>query len=206
MSGILPFKSEVEVARDSPRVVTLDGDESEAIFNALASDTSREIYRSLYQDPATASELADAVDTSVQNVRYHLEKLEDAGLIDEVDTWYSSRGNEMSVYAAIDEALIVAGDKRRSSELQSLFKSTAGALAVLAGAAVVFHLIAIELYTEEVRPITAETSNEVGIQLVPDAIEVVDFPPGLVAFLGGLVVLTILTTVSYRRIQSTYES
>ncbi len=112
----------------------------------------------------------------------------------------------MSVYAAIDEALIVAGDKRRSSELQSLFKSTAGALAVLAGASVVFHAIAIELYTEEVRPITAETGNEVGIQLVPEAIEVVDFPPGLVAFVGGLVVLAILTTVSYRRIRSTYES
>lgn len=206
MSQILPFKSEVEVSRDSPRVVTLDGDDSEAIFNALASETSREIYRALYQDPATASEVAEKVDTSVQNVRYHLEKLQEAGLIDQVDTWYSSRGNEMSVYAASNEALIVAGDKHRSSELRSLFKSSAGAMAVLAGASVLLHWMAIELYTETMQPVSDQTRDQVGIAMVPEAIDVVNFPPGVLAFLGGFIILAVFTALSYRRIQDKFDS
>lgn len=206
MSQILPFKSEVEVSRESPRVVSLEGDESEAIFNALASATSREIYRSLYEEPATASELAEKVDTSVQNARYHIEKLEKAGLIDEVDTWYSSRGNEMSVYAAINEALIVAGDRHRSSELRSLLKSSAGALVILAAAAITFHVAALETLSETMRPVSANSGNDVDPFMVPDAQEIVNLPPGVIAFIGGLIVITFFSVLSYRRINTKYAT
>lgn len=195
MSRILPFKSEVEVSRDSPRVISLEGEESEAVFSALASDTARAIYRSLYEDPATASDVAEEIDTSVQNVRYHLEKLEDAGLIDEVDTWYSSRGNEMSVYAAVNEALIVAGDRHQQSELRSLFKTSAGALALLAVVSAIVHGLATMYLTD-----TLETqSEEAGIQAeqVTETVDVLTLEPGLLVFLGGLAIIAVFAVARF---------
>jgi len=104
MSSILPIRSEPSTGDDEPRVVDLEGEDADAVFSALSSGTARQIVSSVHDDPKTQSEIADAIDTSVQNVRYHLDKLEDAGLVEVVDTWYSSRGNEMDVYAAADGA------------------------------------------------------------------------------------------------------
>jgi len=53
----------------------------------------------LYEEPQTASDIAKSLDMSVQNAKYHLDKLEEAGLIEIIDIWYSDRGREMNVYA-----------------------------------------------------------------------------------------------------------
>ncbi len=197
MARILPLKSEVEVSRDAPRVIDLEGEESEAVFSALASDTSRSIYRALYEEPATASEIADMIDTSVQNVRYHLEKLEKAGLIDEVDIWYSSRGNEMTVYAASDEALIVAGDKHRSSELRSLFKTSAGALGILLAISFVINALMVEFFTETLRPGSPSRGGYIQVgEADPSVYDVIALDPGLLVFLGGFIMITMFTAYS----------
>lgn len=200
MSQILPFRSEVEVSREAPKVVDLQGEESEAIFSALASETSRAIYRSLYDEPATASDLAERVDTSVQNVRYHLEKLQNAGLIDDVDTWYSSRGNEMTVYAATNEALIVAGDKYQQSELRSLFKSSAGAFGLLVGFSAIVHVLTLEHFTQEAFLPGTHDGSGVAPQDV-QSVEALLVEPGALVFLGGLVLLAVYVAWSYRSIK-----
>jgi predicted transcriptional regulator len=46
----------------------------------------------------------------VQNVSYHVEKMETAGLITSVDTWYSSRGREMDVFAATSQPLVLVSE------------------------------------------------------------------------------------------------
>jgi len=43
----------------------------------------------LYEEPQTASDIAKSLDMSVQNAKYHLDKLEEAGLIEIIDIWYS---------------------------------------------------------------------------------------------------------------------
>ncbi|MDZ5811631.1 winged helix-turn-helix transcriptional regulator, partial [Halorubrum sp. AD140] len=52
-------------------------------------------------------EIAKSVDQSVQNVSYHLERLCDADLIAPIETWYSEKGREMTVYALAIEQLVV---------------------------------------------------------------------------------------------------
>lgn len=111
MSQLLPQKPPVERPDDEARVVELDDDDSESVFSVLSSDVARSILTDLYRNPATQSELADHVDTSIQNVDYHLDKLVMAGLVDVVDQWYSEKGVEMDVYAPTGEPLVlVAGD------------------------------------------------------------------------------------------------
>ena len=132
MARLFPFRSETTAEEGKPRVVDLEGEDADAVFSALSSTTARQIYMRLDEEPGTPSDIAEAIDSSIQNVRYHLENLEDAGLVAVVDTWYSSRGNEMSVYATTDGPLIVTSDKSRAAKLKealSRFISSIGALA-----------------------------------------------------------------------------
>ncbi len=133
MARLFPFRSETNAEDGAPRVVDLEGEDADAVFAALSSTTARRIYAHVDGEPATPSDIAEAVDSSIQNVRYHLEKLEDAGLVQVVDTWYSSRGNEMSVYATTDGPLIVTSDESRATRLKEALSRLLGGVGVLAG-------------------------------------------------------------------------
>ncbi|MFA9425470.1 ArsR/SmtB family transcription factor [Natronorubrum sp. A-ect3] len=133
MARLFPFRSEPDQTEGHPRIVDLEGEDADAVFSALSSTTARRIYARLEDEPGTPSDIADAVDSSIQNVRYHLEKLEDAGLIEVVDTWYSSRGNEMSVYAATDGPLIVTSDESTANRLREALSRFLGGIGILAG-------------------------------------------------------------------------
>jgi len=141
MSSLLPLRSEPSTDEGEPRVVDLDGEEADEVFSALSSSTAREIVATLHEEPRTQSEISDALDTTVQNVRYHLDKLEDAGLVEVVDTWYSSRGNEMSVYAPADGALIVSNDEREASRIRTALSRLLGGVAVVGLASLVVQYV-----------------------------------------------------------------
>lgn len=80
--------------------------DAEGVLKALATETGRQILAVLHEDALPPSEIADAVGTSIQNITYHLTRLEEAGIVEAVDTWYSSRGREMDVYAVTADPLV----------------------------------------------------------------------------------------------------
>ena len=111
VSALLPQKPPVERSEADSQVVSLGDDDSDAVFSVLSSTVARRVLAELYREPATQSELADRVDTSIQNVSYHLDNLADAGLVDIVGEWYSEKGREMDVYAPAGSPLVlVVGD------------------------------------------------------------------------------------------------
>ena len=134
MARLFPLRSEAPRTEGTPRVVDLDGEDADAVFGALSSTTARAIYATLDEQPGTPSDVADAIDSSIQNVRYHLEKLEDAGLVEVIDTWYSSRGNEMSVYGTSNGPLIVTSDGTRAARLKQAVSRYVGGVGILAAA------------------------------------------------------------------------
>ena len=77
------------------RVVEMDDEEAVEIFETLGSETTYLIYKQLHEEPQLPRELASTLDSSIQNIHYHLNKLEDAGLIEPVETWHSQNGVEM---------------------------------------------------------------------------------------------------------------
>ncbi|QCC48201.1 ArsR/SmtB family transcription factor [Halobellus limi] len=110
MSGVLPPEPDRGATEEDGgdlRVLPLDDDEAARLINCLAADTARSTLTALQNDPATASELADGVGTSLQNVRHHLDNLREAGLVRVVDTRYSVKGREMKVYAPTRDSLVV---------------------------------------------------------------------------------------------------
>ena len=120
MSRLFPSLPDATPDDREPRVVGVDDEDADKLIAALGSETAREILTHLHDEPATKSELAAAVDTSLQNVQYHLSKLDGADLVAVVDTTYSEKGREMDVYAAADEPLVLfAGGSEASHGIKS---------------------------------------------------------------------------------------
>lgn len=113
MTELLPDRSPCEGDVD-PEVV--DVDQAGDILDVLSSETARSVLLALYQSAAPVSGLAETVDTSLQNVKYHIERLERAGLVEVVDTRYSSKGNEMDVYAPGRAPLVIFAGQREHEE------------------------------------------------------------------------------------------
>lgn len=132
--SLLPSKPEASPSEDAgPRVIGVDSEDADEVLSALSSETARRLLAEVHDDPAPPSELADRVDTSLQNVQYHLENLEDAGAVEVVDTAYSAKGREMDVYAAADQPLVIfAGGQDEGSMLRTALKRLVGALGALA--------------------------------------------------------------------------
>jgi DNA-binding transcriptional ArsR family regulator len=192
MSQLLPLRTPVERSDTEPRVLDIDDEDADDVLAALSSDTARDVLTAAYEEPRPASELAEAADTSLQNARYHLEKLCDAGLLEVADTWYSERGTEMKVYAPTNGpvAVVAGGDSR----------SVRDALAGLLGAFAVLSVLSLG-----VQWLLARSASGGGVQAAdatgggPGAAGSLTVEPGLLFFLGGLVVLAALWLWAARR-------
>jgi DNA-binding transcriptional ArsR family regulator len=137
MSRLLPSLPDATPEEREPRVVGVDDDEADDLIAALGSETARAILSTLHDRPATKSELADEVDTSLQNVQYHLSRLDEADLVDVVDTAYSEKGREMDVYAAADEPLVLfSGGSEESTGIKTALMRLLGGYGLIGLAAV----------------------------------------------------------------------
>lgn len=204
MSKLLPRKSPVTARPDGPQLVDIDGDAADEVFDALGSRTAREVLTALYEDPRPASELADCVDTSLQNVRYHLEKLREAGLVTVADTWLSARGREMAVYAPASESVVVvAGTDEDRSFLRRALGRLLGALSLLGIASLAFGEVVRWLTRPDSTTVeymaTSDGASGGGTAVGAASAATSSVPPELLFFLGGLFVLAIVAAWRWYR-------
>ena len=173
MSSIFPLRETVSNDdQGGPRLVDLDEETADEVFEALAARTTRQIFLSLHEQPQTASDLAEETDTSVQNVQYHLKKLQDVDLIDDVDTWYSERGSEMNVYAPRDESLVLFAGRDKQRSFRSLFDKVAGVASVLVPGSLLAGWVASRSATDSQEPTVDDISAEGGQQVDTEAVDV----------------------------------
>lgn len=192
--SIFPLRSEPDVDDREPKLVDLAEADAEEVFDALGSETARSLLLELHDQPRPASELAEAVDTSVQNVQYHLTKLEAADLVEAVDTWYSESGSEMTVYAPADESLVLFAGEEPESSLRRLLERLVGVVGVLAVGAVAVALVVGR------RERAGSATGDLAINMTaPPAAPTAAGPDpvvvGLAFFAGGLVALAALFVV-----------
>ncbi|PSQ19125.1 ArsR family transcriptional regulator [Halobacteriales archaeon QS_8_69_26] len=180
-----------------PRVVGLDSEDADELMDALSAATAREVLSALHRDPANPSEVADRVDTSLQNAQYHLGNLEDAGVVEVVDTTYSEKGREMDVYAPADDSLVVfAGDEEDAGGLRNALARFLGGLGLLAAASlVVQRVVAGEWLPSDGGGGGGPTVTDAGTATEGAA----GLPPGALFFLGGATVLLVSFAVQYLR-------
>jgi DNA-binding transcriptional ArsR family regulator len=128
-TGLLPHRPPVEEPDRGTRVVELDTREASEVCGVLASETATNILATLNEEPMVASDVADRVGTSLQNAHHHIGRLREVDLVHVVDTWYSSRGSEMKVYAPVDERLVVAASNDGTDPDPALEEADAPVLA-----------------------------------------------------------------------------
>ncbi|WP_158854386.1 helix-turn-helix domain-containing protein [Halorhabdus sp. CUG00001] len=194
MGTLLPRRGERTETADEPRVLGLSDEAADEAFAALSSQTARQVLALVYEDPATPVEIRDEIGTSLQNVHYHVEKLEGAELIESVGTDYSAKGNEMSVYAPTSEALVlVAGEQEDQSLLKRAVARVLAGVGVLAGGAVAFGVVANQWLDGET---TQESGGQIGIQATEtgseEGLAALLTDPAVAFFLGGAFLLVLV--------------
>lgn len=169
------------------RLLGFDDEATDAVLDAISSETARCLLRQIHEDPQTPSELAAQTDTSLQNVSYHLEKLEAAELIRVAGTQYSEKGREMKVYGPADEPLVMfVGTDERKLGFKQLLKRFVGATSLLAVLSILLHSL-IERGIPYVSFTAAGGDGAGGADVVEPAL-----PLATAIFLGGLVMLVLL--------------
>ncbi|MFB6090065.1 MAG: ArsR/SmtB family transcription factor [Halobellus sp.] len=174
----------------SPAVVDVADDDAGELVDALSSETARELFSALHRDPAPPSELARELDTSVQNVHYHLSNLQSAGVVESVGNRLSEKGNEMTVYGPAADPIVFVGDAT-STERGTLRRSLADwatgvavlaltSLAVQVGAERFLGGTAASLFEPASLGAAPEHPLFRGVLLLAE--------PGLLFFAGGLAV------------------
>jgi len=178
------------------RVLSLGEDDADDVFDALSPDLRRSVYRELFDGPRTMSELAEELDTSVQNVQYHIAALEDADLIEPVDTVYSAKGNEVTVYGPTSDPLVFVGDETRRPDVEQSMAQLVSGLALLGIASLLVQVAASRLLAPRGSGpgSVAPASPDATVPWVTDTVTWLVFgvlEPGLVFFVGGLVVASL---------------
>ena len=197
--SLLPSRLEMSPSPDEPRVLDIDGEEADAAFEALGSETAREVLATIYDEPRTPPEVRESVGTSLQNVHYHLDRLEDAGLIEPAGMGYSEKGNEMTVYGPASEAVVLfAGRNGDSSRLRNMLERLFGLFFVVSVATLVFAAVSEWLRPEAVpQPRADDVGMMAETQSATDAAAagVAGVDPLLAFFLGGCVVVAAVGVV-----------
>ena len=143
MSSLLPLKPTPRSVSDrglEPRLIEFEDESAEQILSAVASTTARRILNRIYEEPTTASDIASKIDSSVQNISYHLDRLQDAELVEVIETWYSEQGREMDVYAPTNSALVLfVGAERTTPSLATALRRVFGAVGIVGVISVIVH-------------------------------------------------------------------
>lgn len=105
-----------------PAIYTLSQDSGREIASVLSSDSTRPIFEVIESQAATPVEIAEGLDMTLQNVHYHVEKLEEAGLIEVTGIEYSDRGREMHIYESVHDEVILCQDSATKDQLDRLLK------------------------------------------------------------------------------------
>lgn len=189
MSELLPSQTEATPEQNGElRALWLDSEDAGELLSSLSSDTARNILTALHDSPSTASELAEHVDTSLQNARHHLGNLQEAGLVRVAETRYSSKGREMNVYAPSEDPMVVFVGNESEAEREGVverLRAVLPAVGLLALASLVVQWI-VTLSTGASAPgelprFGQDLGGSAGF-VVPNV------PPGLVFLTGGLLV------------------
>ncbi|MEA1930609.1 MAG: helix-turn-helix domain-containing protein [Euryarchaeota archaeon] len=210
MKSLLPLTSRVEPTQDGANVISISEAAADEVFKTLSSSTARRILSLLYEEPRPAAELAEATDTTVQNVRYHLDNLSEADLIAVADTWYSEKGTEMKVYAPTESALVVcAGRESTTDRLKDAITRLLGALGIFGLASLLVQYLVTTYVDTESAAESASGPGAMSVETTDAATEasgatgggLVEFltEPGVVFFFGCVVALVVVGILLRRR-------
>jgi DNA-binding transcriptional ArsR family regulator len=183
-------------------IVLQPGDErAQKIGKAIASQTANDILHTLSQGQKTASDLTELLNIPMGTLKYHIDNLLEAGLVEVAETRYSVKGREVKVYQLKDQLVIVAP---KMTNIRSILLKYASLFAIVIVASIAM-LAILPLFQAPPDMVSAPAFSqdgggggggsgilaEKGARAEPVA-EVQAVAPVLAFFMGGCMIILLL--------------
>jgi DNA-binding transcriptional ArsR family regulator len=178
-------------ADERPRVLDIHDADADDVIESLSSETRRAVLKTLYDQPGTPSEIAEAADTTVQNVNYHLTNLEETGLVEGIDTRYSEKGQEMTVYGPANDPIVFVGDGHARPDVEQAVRRVTSSVALVGVAALFVQWGAERIARPTIQQGTAGPASQTALTGPPGSLAWLVFDviePGVLFFVACLVV------------------
>lgn len=107
------------------KILATDDEKIKSFGELFTNDSSREILQLLFNEELTANQIAQKTDISLQLVRYHLNKLQDLGVVKIAKVEKNSKSQDMKVYSATKFSIVIVPPKfsEKTKESKLLVRS-----------------------------------------------------------------------------------
>ena len=103
------------------KILATDDEKIKSFGEIFTNDSSREILQLLFNDELSATQIAQKSNISLQLVKYHLNKLQDIGVVQISKIEKNSKSQDMKIYTASKFSLVIVppklSDKTKESKL-----------------------------------------------------------------------------------------
>ena len=150
------------------KILATDDEKIKSFGELFTNDSSRAILQLLFNEELSANQISQKTGISLQLVKYHLNKLQDLGVVKITKVEKNSKSQDMKIYTATKFSIVIVpptlSEKTRESKLlvrsfRHIYK-VAG-LAIATGISGVFSLSTLQ----QPRQITPETTNQESFSL-----------------------------------------
>ena len=103
------------------KILATDDKKIKSFGEIFTNDSSREILQLLFNEELTATQIAQKSDISLQLVKYHLNKLQDLGVVKISKVEKNSKSQDMKIYTASKFSIVIVpptlSEKTKESKL-----------------------------------------------------------------------------------------
>ena len=89
------------------RIMATDDEKIKSFGEILTNDSSREILQLLFNERLSAAQIAQKTNISLQLARYHLNKLQDLGVVRISKIEKNSKSHDMKIYSATKFSIVI---------------------------------------------------------------------------------------------------
>ncbi len=107
------------------KIIATDDEKIKSFGEIFTSDSSRKILQLLFNEELSATQIAQKSDVSLQLVKYHLNKLQDLGVVKISKIEKNSKSQDMKIYSASKFSLVIVPPKlsEKTKESKLLVRS-----------------------------------------------------------------------------------
>ena len=107
------------------KILATDDEKIKSFGEIFTNDSSREILQLLFNEELTATQIAQKSDVSLQLVKYHLNKLQDLGVVKISKIEKNSKSQDMKLYTASKFSIVIVPPKlsEKTKESKLLVRS-----------------------------------------------------------------------------------
>lgn len=111
--------------KENIEIFSTEDEKIKKLGEFLANDSSRKILQLLFSDELTANQIAQKSEISLQLVKYHINKMQELGIVKVARVEKNSKNQDMNYYAPTKFAVVILPSKvsEKAKESKSLLRS-----------------------------------------------------------------------------------